>query len=312
MKKLLALSLILVMLLCSCNVPAKESRKDTNDSTNDTEDVKKPLTYTIYVGGESDNILGNTTSKDGPRFESAYSLGIEEFTNMIGPENPNAEKEKKFTVDGTEYNLPYHSSSSSLYSGKKEGLMKNFGASDRYIIKESVGIEIRPESNTVVYFSNSDVDIKTDGDFTEEDAREKAQTLFKEFYGEEALKEYSIESVSNVDTATRKTIKVFFRRSVYGYGTVDTVSFTMNQKGELWAVLAETIFLFNDVENEVSKTEIEAAEKVLRESISDEWKLSEWAKLTRDSKGKIYLFVNGINEKISDESGDQLFYINVN
>ena len=303
MKKLLALSLILVMILCSCN------------TGNKNEDAKEPLTYTIYTSGSDDALVDNLSDDVGVKFENISSVSLERFSGYNLYVYKNRPQERKFKIGDAEYTMEYKASSDSIFSGKKNADMIDFGAYDLYRAKngtDSIDIEVRPQTDIITKFFDFGTDLTVEGDFTEDQALEMAESLFKEIYGENVFKEYRLTNLFTANGQFDKSINVFFKRIIYGYSTTDTVGFTINQKGELSCILAKKILLFNDAENEVSKTEIEAAEKVLRESISDEWKLSEWAKLTRDSKGKIYLFVNGINEKISDESGDQLFYINVN
>jgi hypothetical protein len=313
MKKLLALSLILIMLLCSCSAPKKKENNDTGGKNDTVEDVKKPLTYTIYAGGGYDNLLVDDASGDGPKFESLPSLELGNFSSSNSYINKDIPAERKFTIGDLEYSLKYRESFTSVYSGKTNDLVKDFGAYDLYTNERvTTLIKIRPQTNVVDSFLDADVDIKLDGDFTEDQALEMATALFKEIYGENVFKEYSLTNLYTANGQYDKSITVIFRRMIHGYATSDTVRFSMNQKGELQCIWAPNIFLFKDAENEVSKADIQAAEKVLRDSVSEDWDLYGGVALFKGTDGRIYICIVGRNDKLSGENYEQSFYINVN
>ena len=308
MKKLLALSLILIMLLCSCSAPKKKENNDTGGKNDTEEDVKKPLTYTIYAGGGYDNVLIGDASESGRKFASAFDLEIDDFTNRTKFIDEKAEKERTFTIDGKEHYLIYHGTHASKYSGEMEGIMKGFGECETYD-NNDVSLDIRPETGNIVYFFDHSVDMKAEGNYTEEQALERAESLFEELYGEENREDY----LENVYIGSSE-INIMFRRYIDGYSTVESVFFILNHKGELQCIHSKNIFMLADAEDKVNKEDMEAAEKVLRESIGDDWNIiSSKGRLTRDNKGTIYLFVTATNEKFAGaENYEQVFYINVN
>jgi hypothetical protein len=296
------------MLLCSCSAPKKKENNDTGGKNDTEEDIKKPLTYTIYAGGGYDNVLIGDASESGRKFASAFDLEIGDFTNRTKFIDEEAEKEITFTIDGKEYDFTYLRSYASKYFGKTEGIMKDLGACDDYESGD-ITIEIRPETNVIVDFFDKSVDTKAKGDYTEEQARERAESLFKELYGEEYLEDYRLDKL-----IIGSKITIIFRRYVHGYGTMDSIGFLLNLKGELMFIGADNAFMLADAEDKVNKEDMEAAEKVLRESIGDDWNIiSSKGHLTRDNKGTIYLFVTATNEKFAGaENYEQEFYINVN
>ncbi len=314
MKKLLALSLILIMLLCSCSAPKKKENNDTGGK-NDTEDVKKPLTYTIYTSGSDDALADNLSDETYARFESLSSLKLGKFSSSNLYVNKNRPQERKFKIGDAEYTMEYKASSNSIFSGKKNADMIDFGEYDLYRAKngtDSISIEVRPQTDIITKFFDFGTNVRVDGDFTEDQALEMATALFKEIYGENVFKEYRLTNLYTANGQFDKSINIFFRRMIHGYATSDTVYFTINRRGELQGMTAPKMFLFKDAEKEVSKADIQAAEKVLRDSVNDDWDLYGGVALFKGTDGRIYICIVGRNDKLSGENYEQSFYINVN
>lgn len=204
-------------------------------------------------------------------------------------------------IDGTEYTVEYTGES---YQPKVSS--KNFTdqsvITDKYVSKNADpaskdGAEISVDRKTgrIVYFSllNAVEKQKEIGYLTVEQIQEKADQIANSLYGEDVMSQYTMfkELVNNgMNEDGTGSVGVLYKRKVFGYYTEDTIMFTFNRKGDLIRIRnGEKMDLYNDVEEKLTKEEIEAAEKYLVEEMTQKGYWIGSRTLCVGADGKYYL-----------------------
>jgi hypothetical protein len=85
-------------------------------------------------------------------------------------------------------------------------------------------------------------------------------------------------------------VSVLYKRKIFGYYTDDTIMLQFNRKGDLISIRNdEKMDLYNDVEEKLTKEEIEAAEKYLVEEMTQKGYWIGSRTLCVGADGKYYL-----------------------
>lgn len=313
MKKLLSAFLLAVMLLCSCNSqPEQKKTSDCSDLDN------KQVQYTLYISSFDGN---SSTVPDVKENVKLGNISEKDFTFASGNffENPKADKQKEITFDGKTVVLPIQCSYTTSISGSEIGKKYSIGKIDSYWNDDAkVSAEFRQGTGQIVSYLNSK-EKKTEGDITEDIAREKADSLIVELYGRETLKKYSNVTVTDLSKTTHQHnlgngYNFIYRRYLHGYKTGESIMITISRRGTLYGINALKMNLFDGAEEKISKADIEAAEKALRSSLNDHWNWSKNVTIKIDSTGQY--FINIVGTKDPDENGMCYepcdFYININ
>ena len=304
MKKLITTMLMIALFFCSCT--AAES-----------------VQYTIYISsfddGQSSNtpIINKETHNNVTIADSSQKDFIISDFQII--ENNDAIPQKQFSLNGEKYNFSLYNSYKTPIADSNFGKLNSLGFYDIYRFNGDNGdvVEVEFKQNSeVLSFYAGELSIRTieSGDFTPEQSKIKSDELLKSLYGEDALSTYVFDGTSICDSQTLKGFSVNYVRYVHGYRTDETITISFNRNGELVCINAMKIGFFNSGEKDISKPEIEAAEKVLKESINENWRLSETAEVVIDSTGQYFLSIVGTYtpSNIDENIDSRNFYININ
>ncbi|MBQ8742684.1 MAG: hypothetical protein IJZ03_04890 [Clostridia bacterium] len=309
MKKLLALSLILVMILCSCSAPEKKENSEENK-----------VKYTVY--GESawsDDGKNEHLFKEGAEKIVSYTFGVNKFhfTDTV-TDSSNAPKQKTINIDGNDYELKlYDSYLNGGLSSSENTRLRSVGKFDRYRNTEgkfNTWAEFNHESGDLVFFMIHDDGVNNEADpsFNSDAAKSKADRLIKELYGENTLKAYTHYKTfePNYDEY-QPEYSVMYMRKVHGYETSETIMVRFNPDGSLNAINALSLGYFEGVEKEFTKNDVENAYKVLCDSLHDSWTNISKPELVIDTNGDYYICVYTSRPGNDGESSLQQFYINI-
>ena len=227
--------------------------------------------------------------------DSNFSDSKEYITSEEAPQSYTLE------IDGTEYTVEYTGES---YQPKVSS--KNFTdqsvITDKYVSKNADptskdGAEISVDRKTgrIVEFGRLDSMEKREevGYLTVEQIQEKAEQIANSLYGEDVMSQYTVfkELVNNgMNADGTGQVSVLYKRKVFGYYTDDTIMFTFNRKGDLIRIRNdEKMDLYNDVEEKLTKEEVEAAEKYLVEEMTQKGYWIGSRTLCVGADGKYYL-----------------------
>lgn len=281
MKKTIIFILCLLCVILSvtaCNSPSGDDKQSESQKVGPANSVKYALYYADY--GSS----GYPTNFDRPLGNAEIRKPIEDadfynFTkNYI--ETKDALQSRTVVVDGITYNVEYTGKS---YQSKVSS--KNFTdqsvITDNYVFNNSDsmsrdGVEMRIDRKTgrIVYFGLFDAVKKQKevGYLTVEQIQEKADQIANSLYGKEVMSEYTMvkELVNNnMKEDGSGTVGVIYKRKVFGYYTDDTMKLVFNRKGELVYIFNDEMMeMYKDVEEKLTKEEVEAAEKYLVDTMT--------------------------------------------
>ena len=302
MKKFMAIILCLLCVflpIIACDSPSGDDELSENQKVEPTNSVKYALYYADF--GASDY----STNFDRPLGNAEIRKPIEDadfynFTkNYI--ETTDALQTRTFVVDGITYNVEHTGKS---YQPKVSS--KNFTdesvITDNYVFNNSaamsrdgVQMSIDRKTGRIVYFSLLNAVEKKEeiGYLTVEQIQEKADQIANSLYGEEVMSQYTMfkDLVNNgMNADGTGQVSVLYKRKVFGYYTDDTIMFTFNRKGDLISIRNdEKMDLYNDVEEKLTKEEVEAAEKYLVEEMTQKGYWIGSRTLCVGADGKYYL-----------------------
>ena len=257
-----------------------------NEITEPNNEKKKYEMYINVSAGESldTNVSANENVVLKPADQKNFSLFLSEkeidrpanapdtFTVKIGDESHSLEYNYSFTT--------------AIDAAQK------FESVGKYIIYESADKEITAKisatNQEVVQFSNGRVEKKVDGDFTAEEAKQAADELLAEMYGESFLDEYECTETNTTDNQRYKMHSVYYTRKAFGLATEEYIFVDYNFKGELLLVNATRKGLMEFAEEDLTKEDIEGAIAAVTETFSDTWYIGN-SKITLDSEGDYYV-----------------------
>ena len=181
------------------------------------------------------------------------------------------------------YDSAYEISLNNLQKFEKLGSNIVYKANDG-----KVTLELSALTKNLVFFSDWQIEDKVSGEFTAEEAKQAADKLLVELYGESFLNEYEYTKTNTTDDQKYKMYSVYYTRNVFGFDTDDYIFVRFNFNGELLLVNAKQKGLMEFVEEDLTKEDIEGAMTAVTETFSDTWLIGN-SKLTIDSEGDYYL-----------------------
>lgn len=280
---------------------------------------KESIEYSIYVGGgmlsslkieqaeaglTADNSSLATAVKELPQdcdFEYFYSKTME---------TDNKSTEKQFIVAGQSYTLTYKETKANSLADSEIESLKQLGVINSYDTSEFT-IQTTQSTDQLLFLSDGVIDRRIDGNFTEEDAEKAAKKLLTELYGDECLTYYENNlDVRPLVSDRYNLIIVEFCKKINGYNTSDHITIRYNRAGKVVAVNALKYGIFRSVANELTTTQIQAAQAKLTDYLDQcSYRYDEdSATLKINADGKCYL------ELFAQTPGGNWFefYINVN
>ena len=271
------------------NVPQLPDDNESTEVPNDpTEYDDGIVNYVIYGDFRADSIPtfeggDNYTLEAAPRGEKNFS--ISKRTTVERTEG--APDEISVRLNGKDVVLKYmRTLSNELVSNDKFAYL---GICDEYRWGEET-IEFNPNTKEVQFYVNTGVDKSIDGDFTDEQAKQEAEKILVELYGENALEYYTFEMFMSSDTEDTKTRSVLYVKKVFGYSSEDDVLIKFNRKGELISVNAKKRRTMEHAENDITQTQIEQAVAIMKKEYP-KWNMT-IPQLLIDAEGDYYLNIH--------------------
>ena len=170
-------------------------------------------------------------------------------------------------------------------------------------------VRINASTGEILFYANTQGDKVESGDFTtEEQAREKAEKILVELYGEKVLEEYTFDHFYGTDE-DKKTCSILYLKKVFGYSTDDDILIKFNTQGEFIGINANKKGTMARAEDDLTREQIENAIKVLNEKNPGSPNRS--IQLSIDSEGDYYLMTPMTLKDNNGNSIGILAYINI-
>ncbi len=280
---------VTVFLLNGC-AETRSNNKD-NMSGNESEVVEKYVIfsnfdYAMNVTSENDNDDNREQIQVKAGVFSNFKLAFS--TNRNNYKTNEVPKSKVLKINERTLYLNYDRSYDENIAAVSNSAISSMGIYDVYQgfdsnEKRTVDVFVRRESDLIVRYIDYQIDANADK-LTESEAIEKAEDILKSMYGEAIFPKYTYKLCSNNG---ENGCTLVYARYVNGYETDENIRLKINSNGGICSVNALNLGIFDYVN--VSKEQIEAADKVISEKLPDEYYLAD-KYLTVDSKGDCYLY----------------------
>ena len=262
---------------------------DSNESDNPTELPVKEVEYFMYADFATSSSGEASDSKIPFKSNGEKIFSNTRLAKVDKPEN--APDTVEITIQGKKYSAEYLSSEITyLFSSEKfREFMPISVYSDR---NRDYMIELDAKG-TLRLFIDFEPNRKADGNFTEEEAIEKARAIVAELYGDEVFDRYNeVRAIYSENNGGReKAFYVYFERKIFGMNTEDNISLDFNMEGELLAINAKKMGTTANAEQDLTQEDIDNAIKAFSETFenADGWYYSAPTRLVIDSEGDYYL-----------------------
>lgn len=313
MKKTVCIILIVGMLftLCSCGIAGKkqgeaDNLQDQTGQIDNPQDEIKPSQnekeYKVYCDG---GIKGSDDVSDGKRkdFYDAKELKIDVARADLYKTEDSVSTVKTLMMDNTQWTLSYERTRQTLLANSKTQHLQALGHQDCYAFKdENVSITAEFDSITgkLRFWLCSERNPEA-GEFTVEQAKEKAVAFIEGEYGSDALNGFVLTQAEKGTVAGKEKITIQYKRYVAGYESAEYVQVRFNLKGDIVGVNASTLGLF-DFED-LDQVKIDNAKNELISRLGEDAQVKNQCVLcVNATDGAVYL------EMIADGA---LYYINV-
>ena len=266
------------------------NREDENqpdvpsDVTEPNNEKKKYEMYVNVSAGESvdTNISANENVVLKPADQKNFSLFSGENKIDI-PENiPNSINLK---IGEKSYSLNCHSAVTTAIDNSQK--FKDLGTIVKYHNEEAT-VEIIAATEEIALFIDYEVSRNIDGDFSADEAKQAAEILFTQLYGEDFLDDYEYDKTATTNNESEKTHYLYYKRTVWGFETDDYIMIRYNFNGELVAFNAYGKGMMEFAEEDLTKEDIEGAIAAVTETFSDSWLIGNH-KIVLDAEGDYYL-----------------------
>ena len=266
------------------------NREDENqpdvpsDVTEPNNEKKKYEMYINVSAGESldTNISANENVVLKPADQKNFSL-FSSKNKIDIPENiPNSINLK---IGEKSYSLNCHSAVTTAIDNSQK--FKDLGTIVKYHNEEAT-VEIIAATEEIALFLDYEVSRNIDGDFSADEAKQAAEILFTQLYGEDFLDDYEYDKTATTNDESEKTHYLYYKRTVWGFETDDYIMIRYNFNGELVAFNAYGKGMMEFAEEDLTKEDIEGAIAAVTETFSDTWYIGN-SKITLDSEGDYYL-----------------------
>ena len=311
MKKLTTLLLTITLLFCACSTNVSQSDNGTGDRQytiySDVTD-SEAKSQKVYKSVISSNIkLDNASNKD-------FSINKKIETRI-----PDTTKERSITIANKSFDMKLIRSYKTSISTSSMGKTNSIGQYDYYRFEgengDNVEVEFTQETNRLTFFIvYGEKRTVESGNFTKELAKQEADSIIAELYGENSTSKYAYEETFENNSQSSKGFSVLYQRYLYGYKTDETILIKFNRSGDLISINAERIDTFNGADALFSKKDVQSAQNALLGTLHDSWTSISEPELTVGSDGNYYLSVFTARESSSDntEPSTNIFYININ
>lgn len=216
----------------------------------------KPATFEALPGKQAISLTL-------PKYEEAFTLEYKQTSHSGGIDSP--------------YEVIRKTSSKDLYKVKTS---QGFNVS--LLVQRETGVL------TQLFFTSAPQEWFI-GDTTQEEAVTMARNLLEQYYGKDALTDYSYTRTSVIDDLGPKdsTYCIVYTRMLGNYPTSEVLKFYITKGGYFTGVSTFNYGLFADLEDTLTVERVEATEKDARDLFPGT-DLYDW-KIDRDSTGEYYL-----------------------
>lgn len=259
------------------------------DDQPDVPSVPTKKTYEMYMnfsaGDELDlSISENEKVELKPSSEKNFDL----FSTGNKIEKPaNISDSIDINFGGKSYSLNCFSAYTTAIDNAQK--FKNFGTIAMYRSDDrKTMVEMIAETKEIALFLDLEVSRNIDGDFSADEAKQAAEMLFIQLYGEGFFNDYEYDGTTTSNEEREKVYSLCYKRTVWGFDTDDSVVIVYNFNGELVSFNAYGKGMMEFAEEDLTKEEIEGAIAAVTETFSDTWYIGN-STLTLDSEGDYYL-----------------------
>ncbi len=294
MKKLLALSLILVMILCSCAGVNKDDKKtDGTDNGGITNEKEPKIEY--WIGGSDEllkdklpeNVSIATAGTPFPYFpynDSNFEMPLQESNYY---ENANAPRTKELRINSKRCLLEYQHSYDRRWDGSN--ITEDVYSGGPRAVFHS-------ESGKLTELLHGSVKTKGDLEQLNKDvAVGMCDDAVRIIYGESIFEKdgFKLTSADFYDYDYENPYYVIvFTRKINGYMTAEKIMIRINTSGWIDTIFAFGIGMFDRITELPSEEEMDKAYTLLLSCISDEYlKTLEPPYVTVSNTGTVYLSV---------------------
>ena len=216
----------------------------------------KPATFEALSGKQAISLTL-------PKYEEAFTLEYKQTSHSGGIDSP--------------YEVIRKTSSNDLYKVKTS---QGFNVS--LLVQRETGVL------TQLFFTSAPQEWFI-GDTTQEEAVTMARNLLEQYYGKDALTDYSYTRTSVIDDLGPKdsTYCIVYTRMLGNYPTSEVLKFYITKGGYFTGVSTFNYGLFADLEDTLTVERVEATEKDVRDLFPGT-DLYDW-KIDRDLTGEYYL-----------------------
>ena len=283
---------------------------DSNESDNPTELPDKEVEYFMYADFSTSSSGEASDSKIPFKSNGKKIFSNTRLAKIDKPEN--APDTVEITIQGKKYSAEYLASEiTHLFSSEK---FREFMPISKYSDRNrEYSIELDAKG-TLRLFIDFEPNRSAEGNFTEEEAIEKARAIVAELYGDEVFDRYNEVRVSYSENngGREKAFYVYFERKIFGMDTEDNISLDFNMEGELLAINAKKMGTMASAEQDLTQEDIDNAIKAFSETFENAggWHYSAPSWLVIDSEGDYYLR-GGASKKTDSGTFAMQIHINV-
>ena len=305
MKKTLCI-LLAILMMFSLFACAEENKEKAENENKEENKYDEEIEYTIYSSGTNaeDNAGGKIPFKNSSELQTRISG---DYTIPVSEDQKAHEQTKTITLDGKEYKLDLALSEHSVaVHCENESFKEMYQRIDTYMYYENqtrVMVEYGNNGKVPMFISvlNGSNDQVTEAKITQEEAKTKADELIDRLYGAKAVDGYDVYT-----SQTEEKILVVYTKYIDGYETYSRVVVFFGLDGKLTGLNAETLGIFDSVEDKITKERIEKAKAVLLDSISKSWTVVSEELVMDIATGVCYLQVS-----VGNAGDSHQYYINV-
>lgn len=308
--KVFSISIACALVFCGCGASEKDNA----------------VKHTVFIGStEASSVLVSNgyvqNTEENSLLRAEDHLDFTSNNTLQGVDTTVKELSKTLSFNGEVYDLTYDSSSVYEPLSKDVAAFQKDKAYDIYTSKaDGSGIEVcyNRDTGEVHSVSFEEKDIVADGSFTHEMAVQGADSLIKEFLGDDKAKKYEFEHVEDTVWDTKRFVSVMYVRMMYGYQTEQIVLVRFNNDGTLREITFGHLGFFADAKCQASaldhyegiltKEMIENAEKELKKICPDEAYSNSTRIIGFDANGNCLLHMSYLFE---DQKNLVKYYVNL-
>ncbi len=343
-KAILIISILtIILLLTSCmtdtvtlppettasenNTPTPETTKATETPISEPIIDFKSLLYTVYVDPGMNEIDPEDTDNVVLDHNGNPITFVENHTPLYGPDDtivlssekaPQASAHRTVELNGKEYKLNYDKTQKLRCAESHNKWFHKFGYIEYYTFsdeKVAINAEFNKSTGELVRWTYEVLKGNINGNFTVDEAKEKAKEYICSLYGNDVFNSYTF-SDGSIRRNNIETISITYRRYVNGCGTQDSITVEFDLKGRIIAFNARDKGLFDFINTEIGAQKIQNAEAALRLAIPEGYEIKSESSLFFNEITQKYFFVvvvrpKVINDDIMPSADTYWFYINI-